>query len=99
MCQIITAKTEHKDPSLKAIGINQDVKVFASLLEKGKDVTYHPARGRYLYVHVCDTGGKISVNDVELEAGDGAFIRDIKEDIHITGASDSTAEFLLFDLA
>ncbi len=79
-----------------AVTIHQDARVYASLLDAGKTLTYEPAAGRHVWLQVAR--GTISVNDTRLAAGDGAAISD-ESTLNITGEADSTAEFLLFDLA
>jgi redox-sensitive bicupin YhaK (pirin superfamily) len=86
--------------------INQDVKVHASLLAKGEQVTYDFGEERCGYLHLCDTGGHLRLSDVRsgeevlLKPGDGAFIKEGTQ-VQVIGANedDKRAEFLLLDLA
>jgi redox-sensitive bicupin YhaK (pirin superfamily) len=74
--------------------IHQDVDLYASILESGKQVRLDDVRNRRIFVQVIS--GDLRVNGASLTAGDGAKIRDA-DDIDITAAND--AEFLLFNLA
>lgn len=96
LCLFVAPKKA--EDSTDTIKINQDVRAYASLLEKEKEIEFAANPSRYYYVHVAATGGKIKVNDVSLESGDGAFIEEATQ-LRIVGESDSAAEFLLFDLA
>jgi len=87
------------DNRVATISINQDINVYASILEKGKEVKLGGRPGRYGYVHVCQTGGAIRINDTRLEQGDGAFIEPAEDELTFVGDSDKPAEFLVFDLA
>jgi redox-sensitive bicupin YhaK (pirin superfamily) len=82
------------DDSEGALRINQDARVFASLLEQGKSVSHKLAAGRGAWVQLID--GALNVNGVKLAKGDGARIEEVAE-IHVT--ADEASEFLLFDLA
>jgi redox-sensitive bicupin YhaK (pirin superfamily) len=77
-----------------SVMINQDVKVFASVLDSGETISYAVAPGRHCWLQVIS--GKLDVNGSGLSAGDGAAISDESE-IRLTAAEDNT-EFLLFDL-
>ncbi len=95
----------HSDERPRPIRVNQDAKVFASLLSKGEAVQYDVERGRQAYLHLATpsaghSGGHLVINgEVSLAPGDGLFIKQ-QTHIHIEGSSDGlAAEFLLFDLA
>lgn len=81
----------------EAIGINQDVELFSSLLDAGQTVTYAPAStpasDRSLWIQVAS--GTIDVNGKRLQAGDGLGITET-EPLTIRGGEN--ANFLLFDL-
>ena len=81
--------------------MNQDSKVFASILEKNNKLTYKLPESRYGYLHLIQTNNNsaIKINGIELKEGDGAFIEAAKEDLQIESAGEGNAEFLLFDLA
>jgi len=77
-----------------SVHINQDVKLYASLLSKDEEVSVHLAQGRHAWVQLIS--GSLDVNGKSLESGDGAAIsEEIKLDLKAKG--DNT-EFLLFDL-
>jgi quercetin 2,3-dioxygenase len=76
-----------------ALRINQDARVYASLLEAGKSVTHRIETGRGAWVQVVD--GEIDVNGTMLHSGDGIAIEHIDR-VAIAAAKNS--EFLLFDL-
>ena len=65
-----------------------------SLLEPGESVTYEFQPGRFGWLQVAS--GSLVVNGMRLDAGDGLAIGDEKS---LSIAGDSSAEFLLFDLA
>jgi len=84
------------DASEGSISIHQDVKMFASILRKGEQVSYTFPKGHAGYIHLADTNGAISINDsVVLKSGDGAFIEETV--IQIVGQAEQS-EFVLFDL-
>lgn len=77
-----------------SVSINQDVNLFASVLEKDHELNYKIPEGRHVWLHVF--AGKLKVNDqFELGLGDALEISDEKE-LKFTGLDN--AEFLLFDL-
>jgi hypothetical protein len=76
-----------------ALDVNQDARVYASLLDPGKSLSHKLEAGRGAWVQVVD--GAIEVNGTTLQSGDGLAIEDV-EDIAIIGVKPS--EFLLFDL-
>jgi redox-sensitive bicupin YhaK (pirin superfamily) len=77
-----------------AVTINQDARVYASLLDANQTVTHQIEPGRHVWLQLAR--GSLSVNDSNLSAGDGAALG--KESrVEISAAEDS--EFLLFDLA
>jgi redox-sensitive bicupin YhaK (pirin superfamily) len=77
-----------------AVTIHQDVDLYATLLTPGEVRSFTLRPERYAWVQV--TQGKISLNGLSLEAGDGAAISD-ETQLDIQAHSD--AEVLLFDLA
>ena len=85
-----------KDQQDGALKINQDVKLYATLLEPGKTVSFDVAKGRYGWIQVAN--GSLTVNGKELKKGDGAAISE-ESKLEMTSTGDATAEFLLFDLA
>ena len=77
-----------------AIHINQDVKLYASVLKGGEEVSLELARDRHAWVQLIS--GSLEVNGERLEAGDGAAVSD-EIALTLKAAADNT-EFLLFDL-
>ncbi len=77
-----------------SVRINQDVKLFASILNKGNEVSHELADGRHAWIQIIS--GSADVNGEVLNAGDGAAISDEKS-LNVHAAEDNT-EFLLFDL-
>lgn len=77
-----------------SIHINQDVKLYASVLSEGKSVTHEIPDGRHAWVQLIS--GAVDVNGYTLEAGDGAAISE-EETLKLT-AHENNTEFLLFDL-
>lgn len=77
-----------------SVHINQDVKLFASVLNEGETVTYDLDENRHAWIQLIS--GSIYVNDTTLDAGDGAAISEEYE-LKIRAMSDDV-EFLLFDL-
>lgn len=77
-----------------SVHINQDVKLYSSVLEEGKSVTHEMPKGRHAWVQVIS--GAIDANGHTLEAGDGAAISD--EEVLKLTAHENETEFLLFDL-
>ena len=77
-----------------SVSINQDVKLYASVLQSGKQVSHELADGRHAWIQMIS--GSLDVNGYSLEKGDGAAISDEKS-LKIAATDDET-EFLLFDL-
>ena len=74
--------------------INQDVSVYASILEPGKTVSIDLSPDRHTWIQVAS--GSIRVGSRDLKAGDGVAI---SNEATITIVAQDEAEFLLFDLA
>src|SRR3954469_12778969 len=77
-----------------SVHINQDVKLYASVLGEGKSVTHEIAAGRHAWVQVIR--GAVDANGHTLEAGDGAAVSE--ESLLKLTAHEEETEFLLFDL-
>ena len=77
-----------------SVHINQDVKVYASILDAGKSVKQELTSGRHAWVQVIS--GAVDLNGYTLEAGDGAAVSE-ETKLKLTAHEDGT-EFLLFDL-
>lgn len=90
---IVAPEVKDTEDKNGALGINQDARIYASLLEAGKTVLHKLAPDRGAWVQVVD--GVIDVNGTTLTTGDGIAIENI-DSIAIVGLKPS--EFLLFDL-
>ncbi|MBW2529314.1 MAG: pirin family protein [Deltaproteobacteria bacterium] len=87
----LVASKDGRDGSVR---VRQDVSVYASLLDAGKDVEHSFATGRHGWLQVAR--GQVMVADATLSGGDGAAIS-AADSLRITATRDS--ELLLFDLA
>jgi redox-sensitive bicupin YhaK (pirin superfamily) len=76
-----------------SIQIRQDATIYASILESGRSLELQGATDRHYWVQVAK--GDVSVNGVELSAGDGLAVQKIKQ---LQFQSTNGGEFLLFDL-
>jgi len=87
----LVASNGAEDGSVK---INQDARLYVSLLKPGEEVEHEFGTGRYGWLQVAR--GAVEVNGSKLAQGDGAAISGEKQ-VSIKGSAD--AEVLLFDLA
>ena len=76
-----------------ALGINQDARIYASLLEAGKSVAHRIETDRGAWIQVVD--GELDVNGTMLRSGDGIAVEHVSS-VAIVAVKNS--EFLLFDL-
>lgn len=76
-----------------AVQINQDTNLYACLLNSGGSVRHVLPPNRYAWLQVAR--GKVQVNGVDLNEGDGAGV---SSESNLEIASKTGAEFLLFDL-
>jgi hypothetical protein len=83
-----------RDASEGSVKINQDAKLFVTLLKPGEEVSRELAKGRHAWLQVAR--GAVELNGKKLSQGDGAAISE-EPKLTIKGAED--AEVLLFDLA
>ncbi|SFX25428.1 MULTISPECIES: pirin family protein [unclassified Pseudomonas] len=81
---------EGTDGSLQ---IRQDARVYAGLFDGKQSATLTLAPDRYAYVHVAR--GKVELNGVQLQEGDGVRVR---EEQVLTFNNGEDAEVLVFDL-
>ena len=79
-----------------AARINQDARMYATVLAAGERVTAPIAGGRHAWVQ-CVTG-HASVNGLDVKAGDGVAVSEEAE-VVLRGTDPGGAELLLFDLA
>jgi redox-sensitive bicupin YhaK (pirin superfamily) len=77
-----------------SLSINQDAKIYSSLLEAGKETSHAFQPGRYGWVQVVK--GSLELNGKLLSEGDGAAISDEKK---LDLVAKKPSEVLLFDLA
>ena len=77
-----------------SVHINQDVRVYASILTPGDESTHEIEKGRHVWIQMIK--GEISVNGEKLGTSDGAAI---SEESELTIRATSDSEFLLFDLS
>ena len=77
-----------------SVHINQDVKLYASNLANGEEISLDLAHGRHAWIQLIS--GSLDVNGEKLEPGDGAAISEEKS-LKINALADES-EFLLFDL-
>jgi quercetin 2,3-dioxygenase len=77
-----------------SVHINQDVKLYASILSDGDELTHNLAEGRHAWIQLIS--GSLDVNGEKLNPGDGAAISE-ENILKIKALHDGT-EFLLFDL-
>jgi redox-sensitive bicupin YhaK (pirin superfamily) len=83
-----------RDASDGSVKINQDARLYVSLLKPGEEVAHEFGAGRHGWLQVAR--GAVELNGKPLGQGDGAAISDEKK-LSIKGTED--AEVLLFDLA
>jgi quercetin 2,3-dioxygenase len=77
-----------------SVKINQDAKLFVTLLAAGEEVTQTLAAKRHAWLQVAK--GEVELNGQKLHQGDGAAISEEKK---VTIKASEDAEALLFDLA
>ena len=77
-----------------SLTVHQDARLYASLLEPGREVKHELAPGRHAWLQVAR--GEVEAGDHKLIAGDGAFTSD--PGVLRIGAT-TPAELLLFDLS
>jgi redox-sensitive bicupin YhaK (pirin superfamily) len=87
----LIASPDAKDGSVK---INQDARLYVTLLKPAEEVEYRFGKNRHGWLQVAK--GSVELNGRKLEQGDGAALSD-EPAITIQGAEDS--EVLLFDLS
>lgn len=77
-----------------SVRIHQDAKIYASLLDKDRDVDHTLANGRSAWLQVA--AGSVTLNGVALKQGDGAAVGG---ESSVRVSAQEPAEVLLFDLA
>ena len=81
-----------RNPSQNAVKIHQDAKLSAAVLDNGQSLEYPLEAGRHAWLQIAR--GKMHVNGIALEAGDGAAFSQ-EHAVQLAGSG----EALLFDLA
>jgi len=94
LCLIVSKSGEDN-----SIPIHQNIKMFASILEKGSKIKHKFTNLKYGYIHLIQTktNSSLEINGTSLNEGDGAFIENVDE-LEITSTSANPAEFLFFEL-
>lgn len=87
----LIASEEGSDGSVR---IHQDARLYAAIIDAGDTLTHELGADRYGWLQIAR--GSVTLNDVELNQGDGAAISQESE-LKITARDQ--AEVLLFDLA
>jgi quercetin 2,3-dioxygenase len=82
------------DDAEGAVTINQDARVYASLLGEGQSLAHTLTAGRSAWLQLAQ--GSLNLNGEPLTAGDGAAIN---KESRIEMSAEQNSEFLLFDLA
>lgn len=88
---VLLASRSGRDGSLT---VHQDVEILGALLDDGQPLEYAAQADRHLWIQLVK--GRLSVNGIDLEAGDGAALSDEKT---VTFLAADSSEFLIFDLA
>jgi len=89
---LLIASPDGHDESLK---LSQDALIYTGVLDPGQSVAYALAEGRHAWIQLAK--GRIQLNGLSLEAGDGAALSD-EAQLRIM-ARDDKSEFIVFDLA
>lgn len=77
-----------------SVRVHQDVKIYESILNKGKELTHSLEKGRAAWIQISQ--GKLDLNGKLLIAGDGAAVENT-DDLKLQAKEN--CGFLLFDLA
>lgn len=83
-----------REGSEGSLSIHQDVKVYNALLASVDEVSYQLGQGRHAWLQVVR--GEVTVNEIPLQAGDGAAVSS-EDSLNIKASAE--AEIILFDLA
>jgi len=82
------------DSAEQSVKIHQDVRLYASRLQQGRDLTMDLSTGRHAWLQMIE--GEIDLNGISLTTGDGS---QVSQELALQIRAVSEAEFLLFDLA
>ena len=86
---VVSAQGRHE-----SLSIDQDVRLYSSILLLGHHLIHELEAGRVAWLHVVK--GRVMLRDHDLRAGDGAAI---ESESAISFTAQEPAEVLLFDLA
>jgi redox-sensitive bicupin YhaK (pirin superfamily) len=86
----LIASSNGEENSLK---INQNIKMYSTLIHKGNHIIHELVAGRNAWLHVVK--GRIILNEWSLQAGDGAGFTD---EMSVSFTAMEPTEILLFDL-
>jgi len=86
---VVSAQGRHE-----SLSIDQDVRLYSSILLLGHHLIHELEAGRVAWLHVVK--GRVMLRDHDLRAGDGAAI---ENESAISFTAQEPAEVLLFDLA
>jgi len=77
-----------------SVTLHQDAEVYGASLREGEEVVQELRGGRHAWVQIVK--GSVTINEVELKAGDGAAV---SEEERLSIRASEPSEILLFDLA
>ncbi len=83
-----------RDGREKSVTVHQEVDLYASVVEASRTIEHEIGEGHKVFVQIVS--GNVVVNGQQVAAGDGVQITD---ESLLTIASNSDAEFLVFDIA
>lgn len=89
---LLAASRDEREGSLL---VHQDVDIYTGIVQHGMERTYGLADGRHAWLQVVR--GKVLLNGVELQEGDGAAVSE-EHSLRIVGG-ETDSEILLLDLA
>ncbi len=92
-CLTLIASELGRDGSMT---LNQDVDMLAGLIHGHEAVKYPLTQGRKAWVQIAR--GSVSMNDIALQAGDGATIENITNPEELIFTQGDDAEVLIFDM-
>lgn len=83
-----------RGPNGGAVHINQDARLYATVIAGGEEISYDLEPGRHAWLQMAR--GEAALNGVDLNQGDGVAVSE-ERTLRLVGTGD--AEALLFDLA
>jgi quercetin 2,3-dioxygenase len=86
-----------RDGMDESVKVHQDIRIFSSLLDSGKETVYEVPQGRYAWLQLIS--GALEINGNKISAGDGVAVSpDAARAETLKIRASQAAEFLLFDL-